>query len=262
MRAISWNVHGLPFVSAEPEARMDAIAWRISGEKPDFVLLQEVWRESYLERIARGLGSDYACVRSTAVRFGWLRSGLAIFVRRHRGWRVEASTFSAFRSSASRWRLHEGDGIAGKGYLVLRLARGSERLTLLDTHLQAQYPQYRRCYARTRREQAAQLRRTVSALFGTEPALIAGDFNTAPSDPIFSSEIEPLGVEMTRDERAESGAGTAILPGDGRRVWIDYVFGRGLRLGPGGSRAVRISNRAADDPYSDHDGLLVPFEIG
>lgn len=262
MRAISWNVQGLPLASARPAARMDAVARRIAGEKPHFVLLQEVWHASYLRRIATGLGPDYSCAGSPARRFGWLRGGLAVFVRRDRGWRIRETEFASFRASAPWWRLDEGDGLAGKGYLVVRLSRGGQRLTLLDTHLQAQYAGSRGSYDGTRREQAAQLRSYVASAFGSDPVLIAGDFNTAPSDPVFHAEIATLGVEMTREERVRSASGTATLRRNGQRAWIDYVFGRGLRNEPEGNGALRIPSRDTDEAYSDHDGLLVQFRLG
>src|SRR5437762_2934151 len=88
------------------------------------------------------------------------------------------------------------------------------------------------------------------------PLVLAGDFNTRPDEGWYTTHMIALGLDVTIPLRRSCRApecGTNIAP-DGSREWIDYVFLRRLEVT---STAVRLENRGLDDPYSDHDGLLV-----
>src|SRR5207247_331164 len=66
-----------------------------------------------------------------------------------------------------------------------------------------------------------------------------------------------LGTDLTAQERQSCGCGTNFDAG--QRQWIDYVFARGWNVT---ATTQRITNNAADSPYSDHDGLLVRVVYG
>jgi endonuclease/exonuclease/phosphatase family metal-dependent hydrolase len=177
-------------------------------------------------------------------------------VHRDRGWKAKSvRTFTTFDAKAPWYRLREADGISGKGVLTVQLANGERSLLLTTTHLQAQYGS--RIYHAERRAQLDQLVRVLGTP-SDRPHLIAGDFNTTADEELYASHLASLGHDLTETERRQCASGTHFDPLDGRKKWIDYVFARNL---PGEAQVVRIQNDAADDPYSDHDGLIVRWTL-
>lgn len=249
---LSWNVHGLPFRSATPQ-RIVRIAGRIASEQPDVVFLQEVWFNRYRRILARQLASAYDFIYEPRRRTRRPRGGLLLLIRRDSGWDAQRPrTFTTFAARAPWYRFREADGVSGKGILTVRLANGGRSLLLTATHLQAQYGA--RVYHAERKAQLDQL----IGVVGTRsdgPHLIAGDFNTTADEGLYGSHLAALGDDLTVPERArEADSGTHFDRHHARLKWIDYVFARNL---PTPTETTRIRNHAADDPYSDHDGLLV-----
>lgn len=252
---ISWNIHGLPFVSGRsPFKRMEAVANKIREERPDLVLLQEVWFSAYQRRLEQKLGDDYETILDPRRVLGWPRGGLLVFVRCGAGWTIEESAFRRYNRAAPWWRLDEGDGISGKGYLTIKLRRDGRRLMIVDTHLQSQYPEHSRAYEEIRHSQLDQLQTYLGEFPSSQPVLIAGDFNTKPTEGLYSSHLNVLGTDLTDAERAQCGCGTAFDEKGEAKDWLDYVIARHFATE---ADVMRIVNDSADIPYSDHDGLLV-----
>jgi endonuclease/exonuclease/phosphatase family metal-dependent hydrolase len=243
---LSWNVHGLPFHAA-PQ-RLRRIAGCIEERRPDLVLLQEIWVRGYLRLLSKALDDEYEAI--VAPGRGRPRGGLALLLRRAAGWGAAAVSFQRYGAAAPWLRLHEGDGISGKGILAVDLRRGGERLVAVNTHLQAQYGVRR--YDDVRRAQLDQLVAFVERL--DAPLLLAGDLNTDPGDDLYRSHVAALGADLTAEERARRGGGTCFDRRGGKSEWIDYALLRGLRAA---TELTRIENQAPDEPYSDHDALLV-----
>jgi endonuclease/exonuclease/phosphatase family metal-dependent hydrolase len=255
LRLLSWNVHAIPFVTAQPTRRVRNVAAKIREQQPDVVLLQEVWTHAYAAVLRRALAGDYRLTYAGGCRRPFPCGGLVVLVRVASGWVASPPTFVPFRAHAPWRRFREWDVIAKKGMLVLRLTRGDRVLGIVDTHLQSRYPEYRHNYMTVRRHQLEQLRATVDATFGGAPVVIGGDFNTAPNDPsgLYASHVAPLGDDASASFRAGCpGCGTRTPPKLPR--WIDYVLTRGLAVTPA---VTRILSTAIDTPYSDHHGVLV-----
>lgn len=253
---LSWNVHGLPFRSATPR-RIVRIAERIASEQPDVVFLQEVWFNRYRRILARHLATAYDFVYEPRRRTRRPRGGLLLLIRRDSGWYAQRErAFTTFAARAPWYRLNEADGVSGKGILNVRLANGGRSLLLTATHLQAQYGA--RVYHAERKAQLEQLMRVIGT--GSDgPHLIAGDFNTTVEEELYASHLVALGDDLTVRERERcADGGTHFDRHQARLKWIDYVFARNL---PAPTDITRIRNHAADDPYSDHDGLLLRWRL-
>ncbi len=232
---------------------MNRVGAKIRELAPEVVLLQEVWLGSHLSRLTRTLQPDWIpiCVRR---RVGGPRGGLLAFVSAAAGWRVRGSPkFHAFAWSAPLWKVWEGDGLGGKGVLTVELERGEERICAVDTHLQAQYSGSD--YAAVRQAQLIEVRGVVSHLDATVPAIVAGDFNTDPHEPLYS-HIAALGTDLTAEARKIYNRGTTANQRNQRAEWIDYIVAANSRAWTASADLKLIANQRADVPYSDHSGLF------
>jgi endonuclease/exonuclease/phosphatase family metal-dependent hydrolase len=267
LHVVCWNLHGLPWpISKDPGGRIDRAGARIREASPDVVLLQEIWRGWQVERLARALpGWTPFCVRPS---MGAPRGGLLGFLRAGGGWAQSAPPqFHQFTASAPVWKVWEGDGFGGKGILILEVQRGAQRAFVLNTHLQSQYPSSD--YVQVRESQLRELQELVLKLTREEaiaqpeqtvPIVIAGDFNTDSSEPLYSY-IAGLGIDLTAGVRRESGCGTNLDLKDGKPQWIDYVVLANSGTGIVSAELTLAANVAADDPYSDHSGLFCTIAL-
>jgi endonuclease/exonuclease/phosphatase (EEP) superfamily protein YafD len=261
LRVLTWNLHAIPFIAPRPETRLHNVADKIREQQPDVVLLQELWAHAYARLLARDLADEYRLTTATGCGRPFPCGGLAVLVRLGSGWTAAAPTFVAYGATAPWYRLFEWDGIAKKGMLRVRLVRGGESLALLDTHLQTEYTRYGRDYTAIRRDQLEQLARTVADEPGARPAIVGGDFNTSPGERsgLYETHLARLGDDRTTELRIACGeCGTRpSLPRPAR--WLDHVFTRGFAAT---ATAARIVNDGIDQPFSDHDGVLVRLEYG
>lgn len=297
LRLLCWNVHLLPWgYSRDRRERAGAVAQVVREERPDVVLLQEVWLPAdadYLERALPG----YACFGDTghipavdpAIPFAglaalpysllrpWRRAGLLTLVRADGPWRAEAEQFVEFEHEASDWAFWEQDGKADKGMQRLRLVHASGlRMDVINTHLQAEYDDPL-AYVEVRKAQIGELSAFAERESGDLPVVCGGDFNTAapvPGDDFDREAYEHLTRahgwrDLTAPRREACLAEepipfwrcqTYVRPGGGRADWIDFVLTR--RGDPVEIRALRVlANEEPDRPWSDHHGLLAQLEI-
>lgn len=253
LRILSWNVHTPP-LSPNPEIRLARVAHKIKSLAPDLVLLQEVWFDSGAELLERELRDGYEMIPATEGG-SWLTrpSGLLAFLAKgkRRRFVVSETSFVPFGAFAPRWRLWEGDGLGVKGVQRIALEHAGQSIEILNTHLQAQYGAT--TYDAIREQQRATLVRLAREIPGDRPVIACGDLNSAPGE---------LDLAFWQDHtdrlRAACGCGTSLSePGN----WIDFVLSR---RSPGWtlrSQVELVANRIADDPYSDHEGLLADFVI-
>jgi len=248
---LSWNVHALPHFRAR--ARLGRVVDKIAELQPDVVCLQEVWAGHHADKLRCGLAGAYAALAMTHVR-NWPRGGLVILIRRASGFRADPPTFVPYTAHASRRRVWEGDGVSGKGVLSVRLHRDGEALSIVNTHLQAQYHRNGRRYSGVRRAQLTQLALRLEQLGANEAVLVAGDLNTSPTESLYAQHVVALGRDLTEPARRQVGGGTHLDRYVSTPSWIDYVLARGLVAQ---ANVGRIENTAPDVPYSDHHGLIV-----
>jgi len=248
----TWNLHTAPFAPRRSQ-RLRAAAQHLRerpGPAPDLLLFQEIWSEGFWEELAQGLAPDYAPSLPEAGPRIAARSGLASFVRRDSGWRTSGHRFEPFRSEGPLWRFWEGDGIVEKGFEIVDLQHAELQLSLLNTHLQAQYPP--RHYSEVRGKQIAQIEAAVARIPETRLLLAGGDWNTTPGETLYPTLTRFLD-DLTTAYREGCACGTFVAE---ESEWLDYLFARPSRDWQVQVEAVRrLESEAPDQPFSDHHGI-------
>lgn len=263
IRAISWNLHGVPYFWKSRKGRMKAAIAACLEHTPDFIGLEEVWSPSDARFIARAAQS--ANFESLTGLGGWGRAsgGLMLLYSSPR-WRLTAPpAFHRYDTHASDLKLYEADGVGHKGILLANLgsAATGETISVIVTHLQSQYS-HGRTYERVRRLQADQLDTLIQTLPESQLCLVLGDFNTTPEDSAVYEVLTRHCIDLTAEYRAACNrvrgprCGTAF-DSPTRLEWIDYVLaGHSARRLLKSWQIDLIQNIAPDSPYSDHDGLI------
>ncbi|WP_433545519.1 endonuclease/exonuclease/phosphatase family protein [Streptomyces sp. CA-294286] len=271
MRVLTWN---LWWRFGPWDARRKAILAVLREQRPDVILLQEVWandRENMAGWLAGELGLDH---------WTWVRFAEPHYWQR----RTDGDASDIGVAVLSRWPIGErasvrlpADGAVDNGRMALyaRVDSPAGPVPVFTTHLNsAVYDSATRCV------QVRALSRFVAEHRGAGafPAVVAGDFNAWPD----SDEIRLMGGYKTAPpvpgqvfvdawEYAAPQAPWATwdatngyhTPGPSTR--IDYVF-LGVP-GPGGLGAVRSVARFGHGPVdgvwpSDHAGVRADLETG
>ncbi|MBW2315534.1 MAG: endonuclease/exonuclease/phosphatase family protein [Deltaproteobacteria bacterium] len=267
LRLASLNVWALPLGIARHVApRMKAIGERIGELDVDVVALQEVWTEEARAALVAG-GRDVGLEHiwhNPAARGG---SGL-LFLSRRPFVDVE---FHAYTLRGLPQRVHHGDYWGGKGFALARLETEGGPVTLLDTHLHAQYTddpidEYRGM----RTGQAIQLAATVRGR--PDPIVALGDFNLRTGNPDHAVLMGLSGftdVALALDNPQDTILADHPYRGGGHSEGerIDYAF---VRTGQHADAIPTSIEREFDArfevegeaaTYSDHAGLLVEVDI-
>jgi endonuclease/exonuclease/phosphatase family metal-dependent hydrolase len=245
-------------------ARIRRAADEVCRRKPDVALFQEVWLESYAKDILSHCeGAGYAPALPAQ---GGLSTGGLVMLYRTANWSSSRSAFTPFRSHASALRVWEGDGISRKGVLVsvLKDLKTAASVTVATTHLQSQYGSHH--YSEVRASQVRELEAAIAAYRSSErPIILAGDFNTTPDEPLYST-LRERWIDLTADYRqrcrrqAHASCGT-FFGGKSANEWIDYVFVGRADGSAATAVAQLIRNNKEDDPFSDHEGLQTDISI-
>jgi endonuclease/exonuclease/phosphatase family metal-dependent hydrolase len=178
-------------------------------------------------------------------------------------WSLGSAKFTPFRRHGNALRFWEGDGISRKGVLatVLTNNHNMSAVVVVNTHLQAQHGG--RMYAQVRRDQVAEIESIVAPLTGRRDLmLLAGDFNTTPSDVLYAALLErwtdlTAGFRQVCEAEGRTRCGTSFAGKKTPEKWIDYVFVRRPCLCSVTAKVELIRNKQRDDPYSDHEGIQV-----
>lgn len=244
LRVLSWNVWGLPTVSAYMPERMRALPDAIASFAPDVVVLQELWEEQEGAKLARGLGRHGYAYTEHLVKTPAGKTGLFIASRRALT-RAEFHPFTFGRTPHTLWHL---DWMASKGVGRWIVATPLGGVVIANTHLQAQYA--------TDTYDAERLSQAIEILLShrdpqNRPTIIAGDFNSDPGD-VPRTTLGDLG-RLTDASDAPSP---------------DTVFvrnGTGLSIRVLEAREVLTEHYALDNgeraPLSDHAAVLVDVEL-
>jgi endonuclease/exonuclease/phosphatase family metal-dependent hydrolase len=249
---ISWNLHGVPFVSPR-RARFRRVAAHVLDSGSDVVLFQEVWLRRDAGQLTRALDSSYVPVTAPSGRLPLRASGLLSFVRRNSGWVVKHSQLHRFTANAPLWKFWEGDGLGRKGVHQIHLERDRAGVLLLNTHLQAAYRWD--SYERVRDSQLAQLCALTEGLDRRWPVIASGDLNTRPSERLYDGLLVHW-HDLTDTPRQQRVGGTHLDGTAAGGGWIDYILARRHDSWNVHAEDVRlIESTQPDVPYSDHQGL-------
>lgn len=179
IKVLTLNVWGIPGISKNREARIEAIANQlITGpEEYDFVFLQEVWSRADYYFLATKVNK----VLPFAHYFinGFIGSGVCIFSRSP----ITEVHFHKFTLNGFPHKLQHGDWWGGKGVAVCRSTRHGIPFTIATTHLHAEYNKKNDEYVHHRVVQAFETSQLIRFCQRNGDVLIlAGDFNCTPTD--------------------------------------------------------------------------------
>lgn len=173
MRALSYNVHGFPWIPTDIPA---IVAWLTQAA--DIVALQEVWsrREEWRAAFAARGWAFHTPPREHHIA-GLLGFGSGLAIATPRSWQLHESRFYPFLAAAGL------DALVVKGWMRAELTGpDGYRLRILNTHCQADADICPELWKPTteaiRLAQIRQLMLTETRL-APAPTLLLGDFNTA-----------------------------------------------------------------------------------
>ncbi len=222
---------------------------------PDLVAFQEVWRPAYAELLMTALQSEYFPIdvpRGGALgRLG----GLLVMVHRTGGWNVNGECFAQFEAHAPWLKFWQGDGLAKKGLQSIDLDWNGVPIRLVNTHLQSQYRLDR--YVKIRGAQLGELNIAAQEqLAPGTPALIVGDFNTTPAEPLIPDEFRTW-----RDLTTELRETSPKLKTNDTDGWIDYALLHSGRCRFEEHVVDLLPSRTGPNNISDHRGLTVRVKL-
>lgn len=255
---LSWNVHATP-LSLRKGDRLARVVTKILEQRPDVVLLQELWTFEDARQLIRKLGKTYSAAgvqpRGMLIR----KSGLLTLLRRQSGWSIQQASFHEFEAEASDWIFWEADGLGGKGIHRIDIERKGARVVILNTHLQSEYGKTK--YKEVRTRQLQELRSMAEGVPLRFAVIAAGDLNTSPDEDLYT-RLVAYWHDLGATERATCGCGTYLLDGGAEEAWIDYILARREDEWRATVREFElVVNERPDRPYSDHHGLLVRLEL-
>jgi endonuclease/exonuclease/phosphatase family metal-dependent hydrolase len=176
-----------------PRARLRVIGRLLKEMAPDVTCLQEI----FFRRDVSLLKDDRAAFRPGGLG---VAGGLVTLTRGA----VESWRFERFRTSL--WF----ELLARKGFLVTRFQLDGGPLTVVNTHLLANYSEnwtLGNYYTRRQLDELTQLAEAIRLLPKEEPVIVAGDFNVPASSPHFKLTGVPSRTAGVRGRSTTSSFG-------------------------------------------------------
>lgn len=176
---------------------------------------------------------------------------------------VASQRYVVFRTHGRWWNNGWSDTLIRKGFLVTEIEVGARRVTVVNTHLAANYdgdwsPGNR--YARLEHVELGQLADAVAGVEPDQPLVVAGDLNVPSGSWLLDEFVRRTGL---RD--VPSGPGPTWRPAP---AGSDYVIDHVLVRGPIDATAelrfrepVRLAG-GRSVPLSDHLGIAAALRLG
>lgn len=237
-RAFTLNLSYLGTRHGAWPARRALVVDALRALQPDVIALQAVWRtvagDSQADEIAREVPGYPSVAFEPAMEDGLGAKGLALLAR---------EPFRHLESRRLGWRA----GTEDPDRRVVQRAR-IERVALNNVH-----------FSWVKEQAADNVREALPLLNAREPALVLGDFNFTPDDPLHERFREAGWVDAWQALRDDEPGYT--FEADAPTVRIDYVYASAPLAG----RLRRIElvggGRAQPPRMSDHLGLLVELDL-
>lgn len=265
-RAASFNLFTLNTwgfkwpLARDRKRRFQRIAAHLAERDYDVVALQEMWggaREALGHTGLQWAGDD---ARHTP-RLAMERSGLGIKVKGglHRGARAVRELFRSFTHQRG-W-----DRVKDKGFMAIEVPVGDKRVTVVNTHLQAELPR-----AKVRRSQLDEILEAVEGV--QTPVVLCGDFNlfdTSAEDRAGHAALERHGFRdasllIDRPEATYLKKNPYVGGRDDHR--FDRIYLRDGQADAAGRRT-RLSASSVEvivdhaQPMSDHEAVTARITL-
>ena len=224
LRLLTFNIYNHPW---ERAARTRVMADTFRELQPDIVFLQEVSNGLFLpgdpsNELAEALGMKNLRFWHEQ-NWGLFKTGIAVLTR----FPVLSSEYHDFAAHGF-WNY--------KGYMLVRLGLpGGRALQVVNLHMASTGNE------RMRREEWQELKRVTDPLRAQGPVLVAGDFNTVPTNPSLQEFARETGARQPLRRLAQPLRAAQLDAGLPRRLRLQQDRRGGahrLFLDPAGDRAV------------------------
>ncbi|XP_015185869.1 PREDICTED: putative neutral sphingomyelinase isoform X1 [Polistes dominula] len=270
INVLSLNCWGIPYVSKNRKARMEAIAEKLSTGEYDIISLQEVWSVNDFKMIRSKVKEQLPY--SHYFHSGVLGSGICIFSK----YCIEDVMFHRWPLNGYFHKIHHGDWFGGKGVGLCKIKVEDMSVNVYAAHLHAEYNKVHDEYKSHRVLQAfdtAQFIRMTSG--GSDVVILGGDLNAEPQDLAYriicgvaglmdacSSNFGNVGTDECANNSYTSARVARKCP-EGKRIDHILYFG---------SSNVQISAINYQQPlpkrvpntnfsYSDHEAIMASLKL-
>ncbi|XP_043255982.1 putative neutral sphingomyelinase [Colletes gigas] len=270
INVLTLNCWGIPYVSKDRKARIEAIAEKFTVENYDIICLQEVWSVEDFKMIKTKIQEQLPY--SHYFHSGVLGSGICMLSR----YPIQDVMFHKWPLNGYVHKIHHGDWFGGKGIGLCRLKIHDMNVNVYTVHLHAEYNCHNDEYIAHRVLQAfdtAQFIRMTCG--GTDFAILGGDLNAGPQDLAYrlicgvadladacSNSSNNLGTNMCANNSYTSSKLARTFP-KGKR--IDHILYLGSK-----NHKIEVTNFQHPFPnripykdfsYSDHEAIMASFKF-
>ena len=201
VKVVTFNIQDTWVVGRNRPERMRSIGTKLSILDPDLVGFQEAFIEEDTALLKDELKTSrlqhWQYYPSGAVGSGVLIASV---------WPIKEVFFHQFTTSGQWWKLYQGDGAAGKGVGLARVALpdGAGHIDLFNTHAQAGYGNPN--YDIVREQQLTEFGQFIAgARLPGAPAFAVGDLNARIGEPDYEAAIKHGNLKrlMTKESRID-----------------------------------------------------------
>uniref|UniRef100_A0A3P9HQ42 Sphingomyelin phosphodiesterase 2 n=1 Tax=Oryzias latipes TaxID=8090 RepID=A0A3P9HQ42_ORYLA len=273
VRVFSLNCWGIRYLSKYCSQRYHMIGELLCKEKPDIVLLQEVWSEKDYLFLKKKLSCTHPYTHY--FKSGVIGSGLAIFSKH----RIHDTLLHRYSLNGYPYMAHHGDWFGGKAVGMAVLSLGSLTANVYVTHLHAEYNREKDSYLAHRVVQAWELQQFIRhTSAGADVVILGGDLNMHPQDlgnRLLRSYtgLRDAYAETAKFDGCEGGvtliadnpfiSQKEIFPFE-KGIRIDYILFKGSSRAEIGCDSMSTTKGSAADspfPFSDHEALTAELKL-
>ena len=192
LKLATFNIQALWVAGKNRPARMRAIAEYLAPLDPDVIGFQECFVSADRELLLSELGRQTRLLHHEYYPSGNVGSGLLICS----AYPICEAWFHRYQAIAPAWKFWQGDGLAGKGIGLARIALPGAAgfLDFFNTHAQAGYGND--AYKVLRKEEMAEAAEFINAArCGPAPAFVTGDFNARRGAPEHDLLVARAGLD-------------------------------------------------------------------
>jgi hypothetical protein len=254
---LTLNTFGLPLFLAWP--RLEHLAHKLASYDTTVLCLQEIQQNAYIPLLRRSL-PQHTHLAFEPNLFA-PKGGLVTLSQAP----LASSQFIAYQNRGRRWSVGFSDWALHKGILCSEIEIETQRIIVLNTHLQANYGggwHPKNAFARIQRDQEQELAAMIRAQPADALVIACGDFNFPRNVPLYEEFVQQSGANDPLAADPRPTYRPLPLMSSKWAIPLDYVFMRGLR-GTAHARAdiLPLENSSARWPHqrflTDHNAIIL-----